>query len=184
MAITMTELHQSISFKVSVVGEGCVGKTSLIQKLTQNSFNEAYIKTIGANFVNYDIEIDSDKLQLILWDIAGQDLFAFLKPSFLKGSRLSIIVFSLEDNEAGQVSFDRIGDWLNDVKSHCGDIPIWLFGNKSDLIDLAKIDHTTIQNLVEQKQINGYFITSAKTGSGVQKAFNSIIQYLYETEFH
>jgi small GTP-binding protein len=165
-----------------VVGEGRVGKTSLIQKFTQNSFNESYLKTLGAAFSLYEDSVDGNTVKIIIWDIAGQDDFNFLRPSFFKNSRASIIVFDLEDSEEGRESFDRITDWHQDVIQYSGDVPILLLGNKSDLIDLDKIDHAKIQVIVEQEKFLGYFITSAKTGDGVKKAFNIIIKNLYGKE--
>jgi small GTP-binding protein len=102
--------EKNYSFKVTVIGIGGVGKTSLIKKFTKNSFNENYLKTIGANFSHYDNFVNDDAIKLILWDIAGQDDFNFLKASFLKDSRASIIVYSLENNDFGRESINSIGD--------------------------------------------------------------------------
>ena len=90
-------------------------------------------------------------MQLILWDIAGQDLFAFLKPSFLKDSRVSIIVYSLEENQIGKASFEHISDWFDDVRTYCGEeIPIFLFANKVDLVEENELD--IISELKRNKQ--------------------------------
>ena len=177
---TMAEKHRRYSFKITVVGEGGVGKTSLIQKFTKNTFNEDYLKTIGANFSYYDNFIDNDAIRLIIWDIAGQNDFNFLMPSFLKDSRASIIVYSLEDNDLGRDSFNHIADWHEDVRNYCGDIPILLFVNKSDLVDPDQIDHAKIQAVVDREKFMGYHVTSAKNGDGVIDAFNKIIEYLYK----
>ena len=65
-------------FKVSIVGDGRVGKTSLIKSYTNSEFSEDYIKTIGAQFSKYDQKINGDQCELYFWDIAGQDEFHFL----------------------------------------------------------------------------------------------------------
>ena len=83
-------------FKITVIGDGEVGKTSLIKKFTKGSFKEDYIKTIGAQFSKYNEIIDKDDIVLFFWDVAGQDEFHFLRPSFFKDSRAAIIVYSLE----------------------------------------------------------------------------------------
>jgi len=70
------------TFKVTVIGDGAVGKTSLIRKFTQGNFQEEYIQTIGAQFSKYTEEIKGDKCKLFFWDIAGQDTFHFLRPAF------------------------------------------------------------------------------------------------------
>ena len=176
----MAEKKIHYSFKITVIGEGRVGKTSLIQKFTNNSFNEDYLKTLGASFSIYENFIDDDEIKLIIWDIAGQDDFNFLRPSFFKNSRASIIVCSLEDNDFGKESFDRIADWHKDVRQYCGDVPVLLFVNKSDLVDTNKIDHAKIQTIVDRENFIGYYVTSAKTGDGVLTSFNTLIGHLYK----
>ncbi|MFW9970944.1 MAG: Rab family GTPase, partial [Candidatus Odinarchaeota archaeon] len=115
------------NFKITVVGDGRVGKTSLIKKFTQEGFKEDYIKTIGAQFSVYLQEINQDKIKLLFWDIAGQDDFNFLRPSFFKNSRAAIIVYSLEENDLGEDSFSHISSWYKDIIQFCGEIPVVLF---------------------------------------------------------
>ena len=75
---------KEFGFKISIIGDGGVGKTSLIKKFTKGTFERDYIKTIGAQFSRYDKQIDGDLINLIFWDIAGQDDFNFLHPLFYK----------------------------------------------------------------------------------------------------
>jgi len=166
------------AFKITIVGNGSVGKTSLVQRFTKNSFDESFLKTLGANFSLYENKIGNNVTKLIIWDLAGQNDFNFLRPSFFKNNRASIIVFNLEDTSEGRESIDRITDWHKDVLQYSGDVPILLLGNKSDLIDPGKIDHTRFKQIVDQENFIGYEISSAKTGEGVAKSFNSIIRYL------
>ena len=167
-------------FKVTVIGDGRVGKTSLIKKFTHGSFQKDYIKTIGAQFSVYDKEINGDKIRLLFWDIAGQDDFNFLRSSFFKNSRAAIIVYSLEENELGHESFNHISYWHKDILEHCGDIPIVIFSNKVDLVDEDNLDNSEIQKIVNNRNFLGYYVTSAKTGQGVINAFNAIIDELYQ----
>jgi small GTP-binding protein len=170
---------QQFRFKISVIGDGQVGKTSLIKQFTQSQFERDYVKTIGAQFSKYEKEIDGDEIRLIFWDIAGQDDFLFLRPSFYKESGAAIIVYSLEENELGKRSFEHINNWYENIKKFCGEIPIILFANKVDLIEENNLDDTAIQKLVEEQGFLGYYLTSAKTGKGVHEAFNILINKLY-----
>jgi len=112
---------------------------------------------------------------LFFWDIAGQREFEFMRPTFYKGSKAAIIVFSHTNEE----SFNRIPEWHDNIKKQVGDLPIVLFGNKIDLVDEGDYNDEKIQELVKERGFLGYFKTSAKTGSGVYEAFRAIIMNLY-----
>ncbi|TKJ23275.1 MAG: hypothetical protein CEE43_03845 [Promethearchaeota archaeon Loki_b32] len=90
-----------------------------------------------------------------------------------------MIVYILEENELGERSFRHIIYWHNETKKFYGDIPIVVFANKIDLVNEANLDHTEIQNLVDERNFLGYYLTSAKTGENVLNAFNTIIDKLY-----
>ena len=167
------------TFKITVIGNGAVGKTSLIKKFTQGNFQEEYIQTIGAQFSKYTAEIKGDKCKLFFWDIAGQDTFHFLRPAFYKASVAAIIVFSLEENDLGVESFKHVPNWYNEIKKFCGDIPVVLFGNKVDLVDEKELDDEKVLKLKEKKDFLAYYQTSAKTGEKVEEAFQAIINELY-----
>lgn len=175
----MTGLDREFGFKITVIGDGGVGKTSLIQKFTNETFTKDYIKTIGAQFSVFEEEIEGDKVKLLFWDIAGQDDFNFLRPAFFKDSRAAIVVCSLEDNKLGEESFNHIQNWVKDIYSYCGEIPVVVCANKVDLVDEQKLDTSKYAELVKENHFLGYFLTSAKTGQGVVEAFNSIIENLY-----
>ena len=145
----MTET-QKFNFKITVIGDGGAGKTSLIKNFTHSTFEKNYIKTIGAQFSEYYKEISGDNIKLIFWDIAGQDDFLFLRPSFYRESRAAIIVFSLEENDLGTQSFEHIKNWHGDLKKYCGDIPIVLFANKVDLINEDTLDKSPMARTVDE----------------------------------
>ncbi|MEJ2295239.1 MAG: GTP-binding protein [Candidatus Lokiarchaeota archaeon] len=148
------------TFKISVIGDGRVGKTSLIKKFTKGSFQTDYIKTIGAQFSVFDKMVNGDEIRLFFWDIAGQDDFHFLRSSFFKNSKAAIIVYSLEENELGKMSFAHT--------------------NKVDLVNQSNLDTSSVKNFVKEGNYLNFFLTSAKTGQGVVEAFNEIIKILYK----
>ena len=166
-------------FKITVIGDGVVGKTSLIKKFTKGNFQKEYIKTIGAQLSKFNQEIDGDQCELVFWDIAGQDDFNFLHPLFYKESKAGIIVCSLETNDLGKDSFTHIMNWYSELEKYCGDIPVVLFANKVDLVEEDNLDTRKIQEFVKEREFLGYYLTSAKTGQGVHEAFNTIIENLY-----
>ncbi|MHA1349430.1 MAG: Rab family GTPase [Promethearchaeota archaeon] len=166
-------------FKITVIGDGGVGKTSLIKKYTKGSFKKEYIKTLGAQFSKYDEKIEDSAVKLFFWDIAGQKEFSFMRPTFYKGSKAAIIVFSHAPNEL-DTSFNHISDWHEDIKKYCGNIPIVLFGNKIDLVNDGELNESKVKEIIDKRDFLGYYKTSAKTGNGVYKAFQAIIKDLYE----
>ena len=170
---------QEFGFKISIIGDGGVGKTSLLKKFTKGTFEKDYVKTIGAQFSRYDKNINEDVINLIFWDIAGQIDFKFLHPLFYKESRAGIIVCSLEENGLGEDSFKHIENWNNELKKYCGNIPVVLFANKADLINKNNVNLIKFQELVKKYNFLEFFITSAKTGNGVIEAFDAIIGKLY-----
>ncbi|MFX1395822.1 MAG: Rab family GTPase [Promethearchaeota archaeon] len=166
-------------FKITVIGDGAVGKTSLIKKYTKGSFQKDYIKTLGAQFSKYDEKIEESNVKLFFWDIAGQEEFNFMRPTFYNGSKAAIIVFSQESSEHGKDSIESIIQWHDDIKKYCGELPIVLFGNKIDLVKNKNANDKKVKKIVKDRNFLGYYKTSAKTGNGVYEAFQAIIKELY-----
>ncbi|MFX1499041.1 MAG: Rab family GTPase [Promethearchaeota archaeon] len=166
-------------FKIAVIGDGAVGKTSLIKGFTKGTFEKDYVKTIGAQLSKFNKTFNGDMIRLIFWDIAGQDDFNFLHHLFYKEAKAAIIVYSLETSELGKKSFIHITNWYNELTKYCGIIPVIIFANKVDLVNQDELNELEIQNLVKENNFLGYYITSAKTGQGVIEAFNAIIKKLY-----
>ncbi len=173
----MSEEGKSYVFKIVVVGDGAVGKTSLIKQYTEGNFVKDYIKTIGAQFSKYIDKIEDASVKLFFWDIAGQSEFSFMRPTFYKSAKAVILVYSLIEEQ----SFNNIKNWYEDIKKFCGTIPIVLFGNKLDLVDEKKLDDSKIENLKKDINLIKYYKTSAKTGENVFSAFRSIIKTLYNS---
>ncbi|MHA1191428.1 MAG: Rab family GTPase [Promethearchaeota archaeon] len=166
-------------FKITIIGDGGVGKTTLIKKYTHGEFQEEYISTIGAQFSIHEQKINGDDIKLFLWDLAGQDDFQTFRSSFYEHSRAAIIVYSLERNDMGAESLKNVMKWYNEIKQHCEDIPIIIFANKTDLDEDTEIDASTFKELSSKENYLGVFKTSAKTGNGVNNGFKTIIEKLY-----
>ena len=177
--------EKEYKFKITVVGDPAVGKTTLVKKYTTGSFQKDYISTLGAQFSNYEEMIEGKRIKLFIWDIAGQKTFEGMRRKFYKGSSGAIIVFSHAPEELE--SFNHIEKWLNELNKYCGDIPIALFGNKVDLInenDLISNEDTVnsdfnVGKFVNENGILEYFKTSALTGQGVIEAFQKLVRELY-----
>lgn len=181
----MTIGEEEYKFKITVVGDPAVGKTTLVKKYTTGSFQKDYISTLGAQFSNYEEKIEGNQVKLFIWDIAGQQTFEVMRRKFYTGSSGAIIVFSHAPEELK--SYNNIERWFKELIKYCGDIPIALFGNKIDLInekDLASNKDEVnsdfnVGKFKEDHDLIGYFKTSALTGQGVIEAFQKLVRELY-----
>ncbi|MHA1733700.1 MAG: Rab family GTPase [Promethearchaeota archaeon] len=168
------EFDYEFVFKIIAVGDPAVGKTSLIQRFTQGSFNTNYIATIGAQFSRFEEVRENCYVRLFFWDVAGQREFSFMRPTFYTGSKAAILVFDLTEPK----SFESLSEWLAEIKKYCGDIPTIVFANKNDLEH--SFDQDKLQKFVADNGCLGHILTSAKTGENVEAAFQKIITELLE----
>ncbi len=167
-------------FKIAVIGDSQVGKTSLMDKFTKSSFDGDYSKTLGVRISMLDSEIEGNMIRLLFWDIAGREDYHFFLHQHFKETQAALLVFSLEDNDLGKESFNHILEWYGEVLKNCGKIPIFLIANKVDLVDDNKLDESKIKNLVEENNFRGYSLTSSLYGSSVVKIFKVISEDLYK----
>ncbi len=165
----MTETHYV--YKVVIIGDFAVGKTSLIKEYMEKTFQYDYKPTIGANIAKKDFEIPKSKAvaSVNFWDIAGQKMFATLHRPFFEGANGVLIVYDVTRPD----SFNNLGNWFNDFKKIVkSDIPGVIVGNKIDL----KREVKTKQGKKYADSIGFYFIeTSAKENKNVEDAFRYIL---------
>ena len=178
-------MSDAFKFKITVVGDAAVGKTSLIKRYITNTFEKDYITTLGMQFSKYEELVEGEKVELLIWDLAGQESFNTLRDRFYKGSSGAIVVFSLSPEELE--TYDHAAKWLSDIKEECGRIPILLFGNKADTVDqnaLATPNYATsdvhVKKFANDQKVFEYYKTSALTGQNVNEAFQVLVFKLYQ----
>ena len=167
----------NFSFKIIVIGDSAVGKSSLTLKGTKDHFKDFYTPTIGFEFLSFNIRIKDKIVKLQIWDTCGQEVYRSLISSFYRNSSLAIIVYAIDDQE----SFDNLESWLDEIKSQTHPyLKIFLIGNKVDLEDKRVIDKAVAEELVKEHKIDLFLETSAKTGYNAQKLFVKAAQILVE----
>lgn len=156
-------------FKVLLVGDPAVGKTSLILKYVENRFEREYKASIGVDFAYKIIEVGEKVSRLIIWDIASQERFAPYRSSFYKQTDGAMIVFDLTRPE----TLEAIESWMREIREHTGDVEILLIGNKADLKKKRALKEADIQPWIDRYGCS-YVETSAMSGAGVEEAFDTL----------
>ncbi|MFX0105994.1 MAG: Rab family GTPase [Candidatus Hodarchaeota archaeon] len=170
-------------FKIIIVGDPNVGKTSLILRYTDNAFRRNYVPTLGVMVSDKIFKIEDSVIQLTLWDIGGQQKFDRMREAFYRGSDAVFLVFDLTQPE----SFNNIPKWFSDVveqlKNRSKELIGFIIGNKSDLADQRKIKSEMANQLASQLEL-GFIETSALLGENVDDAFSTIANLLYKSRIY
>ncbi|CAB4064715.1 RAB23 [Lepeophtheirus salmonis] len=140
-----TDEDYEIAIKVVVVGNGAVGKSSMIQRFCKGIFTNKYKKTIGVDFLEKHITASGEDVRLMLWDTAGQEEFDAITRAYYRGAQACVIVFSTIDRP----SFAAVKKWKRKVEDECGHIPMVLVQNKIDLLHETQVDNTEIEKHIE-----------------------------------
>jgi len=178
---TLTELKMYISdlseddieiaIKVLIVGNGAVGKSSMIQRYCRGTFTKSYKKTIGVDFLEKQLRVQSEEVRLMLWDTAGQEEFDALTKSYYRGAQACVFAFSTTD----RTSLLSVRKWRKKVEDECGDIPMVLVQNKIDLISQSQIDQLEAERLAVECNMKLYR-TSVKEDLNVAVVFQHLAE--------
>lgn len=160
--------------KIVVIGDDGVGKTSLIRRYAEDSFQEDYILTIGAFFSTKKIRIGDTIFNLMLWDMVGQDRIKLPKTTFFKGTSAAIVVFDITNIKTLNIG---VTGALDELYQSTGRIPIILAGNKADLVDNRKVTELAAISVANKLSCQ-YVETSAKTGKNVDTLFQQLLKQI------
>jgi small GTP-binding protein len=168
-----------INLKLSLLGNGYVGKTSLRKRYLGQTFTTEYLGTLGADFAVKTIQYNNVSYRYQIWDIAGQPRFNQLRKTFFQGSQVAMILYDITDRE----SYYAVKDWANELWIHNGKgkIPVLIVGNKIDLRESSddplqpEDGHNLAREVESLIDFKIPFIeTSARTGANVIKAFEEL----------
>ena len=169
-----------LQFKLLILGETSIGKTCIIERYSQNSFNDNYIATIGMDMSKKRIEINKYDIDLTIMDTAGQERFRSLTKMFYKGADGILVGFDLTNKN----SFEQVNYWIEQIeekKNKDFPVSIVLFGNKCDKKRQIVVKDDEIE-LLKKKYNFQYFATSAKDGTNVKNAFEYLIKTIIKAK--
>ncbi len=167
----------SYIFKVLLIGEAAVGKTSLTLKFISGKFKSDYLLTVGMEPYSKYIKVGDDLVTLSIWDIAGQQRFDVFRTMFFRGAKAALLVFDL----TRPATLAKLQNWHVDLIKNAGkDVVPILVGNKNDLEDLRSVSRKEAIAYAKKIKALAYIETSAKTGENVEESFNKITEKLVE----
>ncbi|MGQ4911333.1 MAG: Rab family GTPase [Candidatus Thorarchaeota archaeon] len=164
-------------FKLVFLGEGAVGKTSLVGRYVYNSFEGDYLATIGTDIHVKLVDVDDLKVKMVIWDIAGQDNFAQLRRAYYQNASGAFFVFDTTRPD----TVERIDDWIGALYAVTGEIPLVILENKTDLKSKISDD---VRDAVAKKYNTPVLKTSAKEDVNVEEAFREITQEILTRSRH
>jgi len=150
--------------KICLLGDGEVGKTSLIRRYVLDLFDDQYIQTFGAKVSKKVLELEEVNLTLMIWDVLGQKTQKALHSTYYSGANGAFVVCDMTRPE----TLAHLEHWVADLREVSGDIPIIVIGNKCDLE--MKIERAELQRFASSIGAPA-MLTSARTGERVQEAF-------------
>ena len=160
-------------FKLIVVGNSEVGKSSIITRFCDDTFSVNFISTIGIDFKVRNCDVDGEPVKLQIWDTAGQERFRTITTAFYRGAHAAIIVFDV--NEPSTMA--GVDYWIGMCNDLCmQDVPVIIVGNK---IDLPNTEDAIEQGEILAQRNNVIFMkTSAKDGTNIMNLFYSLVRMI------
>ena len=170
------EINPEFAFKVVILGDSGVGKTSLVKYEIQNSFiinNDSTI-IFEHSFKNFSIMGKNVRLQI--WDTCGKEMYRSSVQNFYRSALCIFVVFSLESLD----SFNKVNQWIEEIKENNSEEYILvLVGNKSDLTPPRKVEKNIIEEYCKNNGIENYFEVSSKNGENVHELFKTVVKQLF-----
>ena len=178
MANPAAQLNKICQFKVVLLGESAVGKSSLVLRFVKREFHEYQESTIGAAFLTQTIQLDDTTVKFEIWDTAGQERYHSLAPMYYRGAQAALIVYDITNKD----SFFKAQNWVRELQRQANtNIVIALVGNKLDLAHNRHVEYNEAKMFAEDNNLL-FMETSAKTAINVAEVFTAIATRLPKHE--
>jgi len=158
-------------FKILLIGDAAVGKSSLMMRYVDNIYSENYMSTIGVDFKIRTLELDNQTLKLQIWDTAGQERFRTITCSYYRGAHGIILAYDVTDRS----SFQNVRHWLQEIGRYAKPgVKVLLVGTKCDLVEKKVVSHEEAKELAEDLGNLPFLETSSKNLVNVDEAFQAM----------
>ncbi len=171
------ELREFV-FKITILGDAAVGKTSLINQFIEGSFQDDYKPTLGANIVRKDVNLNGVKVRLIMWDLAGQEKYRVVRSMYFQGCEGALLVYDITRIN----TLENINSkWLRDFKKYVKKKGAFvLIGNKSDLEEQRVVTKERGKELAAKIKASDFIETSAKARENIEEAFKLLVDQILD----
>ena len=165
------------AFKILLLGDSSVGKTCFLKRYTDDTFQDAYLSTIGFDFKFKSITLNNGKeVRVQLWDTAGQERFRTIAKSYYKGAHGIVLMYDVTNRK----TYDNIKKWLNQIRDETGNrISIILVANKIDCKELRQVTKEEGESLAKSCNLS-IFEASAKDSINVKESFQFLAEKISE----
>lgn len=165
------------TLKILIVGESGVGKSSLMLRFVDDTFDPEIAATIGVDFRVASMSVDGNRVKLAIWDTAGQERFRTLTPSYYRGAQGVICVYDVTNRS----TFEHLDHWMNEVDTYStkADTVKMLVGNKIDMVNREVLREEGLSFAKKHRML--FIEASAKSREGVQCAFEELIEKIIQT---
>lgn len=165
-------------FKLVLLGESAVGKSSLVLRFVKGQFHEYQESTIGAAFLTQTLQLDGATVKFEIWDTAGQERYHSLAPMYYRGAQAAVVVYDVTNQD----TFSRAKNWVKELQRQANPTIVIAFtGNKADLASRRAVDFEEAQAYAEDNGLL-FMETSAKTAQNVNEMFLAIAKKLPKSE--
>lgn len=168
---------KQIALKFIILGDGAVGKTTLLHRYVKGEFIDTTTMTIGVEFLTKQIEIETLTCQLILWDITGQERFRHLIEPYMRGASGALILFDITN----MTSFVNIGKWMSLINKYYKNLPVILVAAKYDLQEFSMVGDLYAVKTQKRFDLLDYVKTSSKTGFNVELPFELLAKHVVKS---
>ena len=173
-------INRTYVYKIVLIGDGMVGKTSIRKQYMGQGFKSEYLNTVGADFAYFSEQVGDTLFKFAIWDLAGQPKFTNVRPMFYQGAFGALVVYDVTRPE----TFYDLDNWIDELirNTRTEGVPMIIVANKMDLYEEGKsITREQALEYIEKLKERfkhkfdiGFIETSAKTGMNIKEAFNSL----------